>query len=317
WREGRSGAEAEAEAAAAAAATGGGGRGGSGPFLYISATPRRRQNLQNASSNCLWVLERTHCALGGRPLRGSCSAVAAALAPQQPQGANGAAWSSSSAKIRGANSGSTTVNRNRHAGRSSGSHFHAAGAFTTAAAAAVDTSSAYSSGGDSGGGGGSSSIAERRRQRNNADFAAGNDGAGRIGGGVGGAGVQSSTHPSSFFASGGGGGDGDAGRDTYAEAVAKRRRRQGAGDAVEYVRIKHLATMRYLCVGKDCDPAAGDGVQPGVRARASGTARTQRRGDSRKRGAAAAAARVGMLTVDEHAAVPTSTVFVIRPRTMA
>lgn len=41
------------------------------PFLYISSTPERRQKLQNASSNCLWVLERTHCALGGRPLRRS------------------------------------------------------------------------------------------------------------------------------------------------------------------------------------------------------------------------------------------------------
>lgn len=39
------------------------------PFLYVSGTPERRQKLQNASSNCLWVLERTHCALGGRPLR--------------------------------------------------------------------------------------------------------------------------------------------------------------------------------------------------------------------------------------------------------
>lgn len=319
--------QGELEAEAAATATREGVRGGSGPFLYISATPRRRHNLQNASSNCLWVLERTHCALGGRPLRGSCSTAAAALETQQPQGVNPAAWVSSSAKARGANGGSTAT-RNRY-GAPSGSQSYADGAFTAAAAVPAG-SSAYSSGGDSASGGGNSSVAERRRRHNNAGFASGYDWGERSGGGAGGAGVANDTHPSSFFTSGGGrsggggggGGGGDVGRDTYAEAVAKRRRRQGAGDAVEYVRIKHLATMRYLCVGKKCDPAVGDGPHTGVRTAASGTARTRRRGDSRRRGAAAEAAattatKVGMLTVEEHAAVPAATVFVIRPRTTA
>lgn len=308
WRDGRSEGELETEAGVATTER---GRGGSGPFLYISATPRRRQNLQNASSNSLWVLERTHCALGGRPLRGSCSAAAAALEPQRSERGKPTAWLTSSAKVRGANSGSA-VHPNRYAAPSSGSLSFAGGAPTSVAAAG---SSAYSSGGDSGGGG---SAAERRRQQSDAYFAAGNVGEGRGGGG--GAGIASNTHTSSFFAIGGGGG-GDVGRDTYAEAVAKRRRRQGAGDAVEYVRIKHLATMRYLCVGKKCDPVVGDGVPAGApRTRAGGTASTRRRGDSRKRGAAAASAaatRVGMLTVERHAAVPAATVFVIRPRTTA
>ncbi|CAN0364894.1 unnamed protein product, partial [Discosporangium mesarthrocarpum] len=44
------------------------------PFVYRSGDPVRRRRLQNASSNCLWVIERTSCELGGRLLvRGSLS----------------------------------------------------------------------------------------------------------------------------------------------------------------------------------------------------------------------------------------------------
>jgi len=259
-----------------------GGSGGGGPFLYISATPRRRQKLQNASSRCLWVLERTHCALGGRPLRGSFSSAAAAIEPQQ--GVGGApAYSIASASSRGGKNAGRGVQQSSSSPRS---HFYAAGSPLPA--------SPYASGG--GGGGGSSSVPERRRRRHSdADLVSGSE-TGALGGGVGGG--ASGARPSSFFT---GGGD----RDPYAETVAEGRRRQGAGDAVEHVRIKHLATMRYLCVGEQCDGGAEVG--------------TRRRGDSRKEGGAAmkaaATTRVGMLTVDRHAAVPPATVFVIRPRT--
>lgn len=75
---------------------------------------------------------------------------------------------------------------------------------------------------------------------------------------------------------------------------------------MEHVRIKHLATMRYLCFGTQCDPV-GDGVDP-PSTTTSETAGTRRRGD------VAAAMRVGMRTVKRHAAVPKATVFVLRPR---
>ena len=272
-------------------------RGGSGPFLHISATPHRRQKLQNASSNSLWVLERTHCALGGRPLRGSCSSAAAAGEPQQA--GSPAAWptSSSASKSGGGNSSiGGSAHHNQHSAASpriSSSH-----------AGSAAPASPYPS---SGGGGGSGTTERRRRRHSDADAMAGSDGGGRGSGGGGASGAQ----PSPFFAAGGGG------RDTYAEAVAKRRKRQGAGDAVEHVRIKHLATMRYLCVGRKCDPVEG-GADTVASAAPSGTAGTRRRGDSRKKGAEAqeaAATRVGMLTVEQHAAVPAATVFVIRPRT--
>lgn len=285
-----------------------GGVGG-GPFLYISATPHRRQKLQNASSNCLWVLERTHCALGGRPLRGSCASAAGAVDPpqqHQQQGGNPTASSSLST------SGSGNARRNSHHQQQTAQQSGKSSAYTGGAAAA---GAGYSSGG--GGGGNRSGATERQRWNSDSDhFPGGNDGGARgNGGGDGSTGGASGTRPSSSFPGGG------FGRNTYAEAVAKRRRRQGAGDPVEYVRIKHLATMRYLCVGKKCDPVrGGGGVNAGGDAGAGGTPATRRRGDSRRRGAAAAdaaATRVGMLTVDQHAAVPAATVFVIRPRRTA
>lgn len=125
-----------------------------------------------------------------------------------------------------------------------------------------------------------------------------------------------------------------AGRDVHAEAVARRRRRQGAGDAVEYVRIKHIATMRYLCVGKKCDPllegeksvphgerggaAEGTGVGAGASAagqqKATGSKRVGGGGGGGKEGGTPP--RVGMVTVERRAAVPAATVFVVRPRTV-
>lgn len=86
---------------------------------------------------------------------------------------------------------------------------------------------------------------------------------------------------------------------------------------MEHVRIKHLATMRYLCVGRKCDGGGLDATAAASAAPPRGTTGTRRRGDSRKEGAVAAeaaATRVGMLTVERHAAVPAATVFVIRPR---
>ncbi|CAM9820767.1 unnamed protein product [Pylaiella littoralis] len=277
--------------------------GDSGPFLYVSASPHRRQKLQNASSNCLWVLERTHCALGGRPLRGSCSSAAAPPKPRQ-QGGNSAALPSTPL-LKGKSGGNGSGNAHQNQQEAPSPRF--------------PPYSGYSSGGGGSGGG---STEQGRRRQGDAGVSASNEGGGRGSSGA------SNAHSSSFFASSGGRG----GRDTYAEAVAKRRRRQGAGDAVEHVRIKHLATMRYLCVGKKCDPV---GVVGGSRtnsmsgaaaaavataAAADGAVGPRRRGDSRKEGSAAETAaktRVGMLTVEPHSAIPAATVFVIRPRTPA
>lgn len=237
-------------------------RGGSGPFLYVSTTPSRREKLQNASSNCLWVLERTHCALGGRPLRGS--------------------------------SGSTAEREN--AWRNNKPSVSSAGSVSAAGNAVV---------GD--------------HHRRHSDTFAGGFSAEARGSGAGagdgsGSGVGGNTGTFAF-ASGG--------RDTYAEAVATRRRRQGAGDAVEYVRVKHLATLRYLCVGNKCDPlheedtartaasVSGAGSERGHSAAAEPV---RRRGESKKGKGLGLTPRVGMVTVESHAALPAATVFVIRPR---
>lgn len=286
----RGGGRAASDPAAAereARGEGGGGGAGAGPFLYISATPHRRQKLQNASSKCLWVLERTHCALGGRPLRGSFSSAASAIDPQQGGGGGGAhAYSSASSSSKGGGNADRGV---LHGSSSPRSASYAAGSPLPV----------------SGGGDGGSGVPERRRrQHSDAGLVSGSDtGAPGSGGGGGASGAR----PSSFFTSGGD-------RDSYAETVAEGRRRQGAGDAVEHVRIKHLPTMRYLCVGEQCD----GGAEAASTAPGGGAVGTRRRGESRKEGGAAATAaattRVGMLTVDRHAAVPAATVFAIRPR---
>lgn len=190
---------------------------GGSPFLYVSNTPHRRQKLQNASSNCLWVLERTHSALGGRPLRRS----------------------------------SNLPFKDRTAS------YKTSDIFLSSKFSAVNTS--Y--------------IGNRQGKKNDTNANDNNKSDGSVG-----RGADVSSVP-------------NGGHDFYAEAVAKRRRRQGAGDAVEYVRVKHLATMRYLCVGKKCD---------------SKNREEKHRGEAAK--------RVGMLTVDPHAVVPGATVFVIRPR---
>lgn len=228
-------------------------RGGSGPFLHVSTTPTRREKLQNASSNCLWVLERTHCALGGRPLRGSSSSTVD----------HENRWRHKPSSSAGPSSAGNAVMGDHHRRHSD----------STSAGFSTETRGNSAGTGDSSGTG---------------------------------------AHTGMPALAGGG-------RDTYAEAVATRRRRQGAGDAVEYVRVKHLASLRYLCVGNKCDPlsveditarpAHGAGGEGGQAAEPS-----RRRGESRKgRGLAP---RVGMVTVDSHAAVPAATVFVIRPRTV-
>lgn len=242
---------------------------GGAPFLYVSTTPNRRQKLQNASSNCLWVLERTHCALGGRPLRRTTNP--AYQQGSTPQGTTPNLTASSAANAAATGSGSDAERRR---------------------------SDANSGAGNTEAGRGSASVGT-----------GGNTGVG-VAGGAGGVGASSSTAAiSSFFAGGG--------RDGYAEAVAKRRKRQGAGDAVEHVRVKHLATSRYLCVGKKCDPVSGadtrtpasDAGTGGEHPRAGGF---RRRGEGKKdRGVAT---RVGMVTAERHAAIPAATVFVIRPR---
>lgn len=227
-------------------------RGGSGPFLHVSTTPSRREKLQNASSNCLWVLERTHCALGGRPLRGSSGSTAE----------HENTWRKPSSSVGPSSTGNAVV----------GSH-HRRHSDCTGTGLSTEARGSAAGAGD--------------------------------------VRVVGANTGMSALASGG--------RDTYAEAVAIRRRRQGAGDAVEHVRVKHLASLRYLCVGSKCDSfseedttarrahgAGGDGGQVAEPSR--------RRGESRKgRGSAP---RVGMVTVESHAAVPAATVFVIRPRTV-
>lgn len=110
------------------------------------------------------------------------------------------------------------------------------------------------------------------------------------------------------------------GHEMTADTVAKLTRRQGAGDSVEYVRIKHLATMRYLCIGRKCDPVEDEGDNGRGRDSALGSilgVKVQKvdgskhaRGQKRRVGVP----RVGMVTVEGRAAVPASTVFVIRPR---
>lgn len=265
---------------------------GSRPYLYVSNTPQRRENLQNASSNCLWVLERTHCALGGRPLRRSSTTFQQAVAPPL------LASNSAGGGGRGLGSGSGAEQQRR-------GYFDGVGLGRMGENARGNSFSG--SAGNAGGG---------------------NNGGGGAAGGFGNSGAAGSSGANvgatSSFPSGG--------RDTYAEVVAKRRRRQGAGDAVEYVRIKHLATMRYLCVGKKCDsfkkaegqenPAAprgngssgrgggGKGGEKQTKATLGPTGNRRRRkktGDN--------TTRVGMVTVERHAAIPAATVFVIRPRT--
>ena len=226
-------------------------RSTSDPFLYVSTTPSRREKLQNASSNCLWVLERTHCALGGRPLRRSSSSTVE----------HENTWRNKPSSV-GTSSASNAVmgvHRRRYSD-------------TTAPGVNTETRGNSAGIGDAGG-------------------------------------VVANTGMSTFA---------NGGRDTYAEAVAIRRRRQGAGDAVEYVRVKHLATLRYLCVGNKCDPLSEeDTARPAHGAGSEGgqaTEPSRRRGESRKgRGKAP---RVGMVTVESHATVPAATVFVIRPRTV-
>ena len=226
-------------------------RGGRGPFLHVSTTPSRRERLQNASSNCLWVLERTHCALGGRPLRGS--------------------------------SRSTVEHEN-----------------TWRKPSSVGPPSA-----------GNAVVGEHHRRHSDCTGTGLSTEARGNSAGVGDASGVGANTGTSAFAGGG--------RDTYAEAVAIRRRRQGAGDAVEYVRVKHLASLRYLCVGNKCDPSSEE-VTTARRAHGAGgeggqmTEPSRRRGESRK--GRDSAPRVGMVTVESHAAVPGATVFVIRPRTV-
>lgn len=126
-----------------------------------------------------------------------------------------------------------------------------------------------------------------------------------VGGGVFGAAAPSST---------------GVGHDMTADDVAKLTRQQGAGDSAEYVRIKHLATMRYLCIGRKCDPVEDEGDSGRGRDSALGSApgtKAQKvdgskhaRGHKRRYGVP----RVGMVTVEGRAVVPASTVFVIRPR---
>ena len=122
------------------------------------------------------------------------------------------------------------------------------------------------------------------------------------------------------------------GLDVNAHSVAKLRSRQGAGDAVEYVRIKHLATKRYLCVGNKCDLVlrlegdeedgghGGGSSAPGSQVEEKGqktggstsTSSSKRTGDSKDK--RPGLPRVGMVTVERRAAVPAATVFAIRPR---
>lgn len=200
------------------------------------------------------MLERTHCALGGRPLRGSSSSTV----------------------------DHETSSRNKTS------------LVTPSSAGNPITSGHRRRFSDSNAGG----IGPEAR----GNSAGPGDGSGGIGG-------ANAGMPSAAF----------GGRDAYAEAVATKRRRQGAGDAVEYVRVKHLASLRYLCVGNRCDPLSEeDTTRPAVSGVGTeggqGVETGRRRGETRK--GKYLAARVGMVTVESHAAVPGATVFIVRPRSV-
>lgn len=90
--------------------------------------------------------------------------------------------------------------------------------------------------------------------------------------------------------------------DVNAQAIEMQRRGMGAGEAVEHVRIKHLATSRYLCVDeyRPCDDdgsgEARDGLPQGESDGSDGSH------------------RVSVVAIGRCAQVPSSAVFVLRPR---
>lgn len=260
--------------------------------------------MQNASSNCLWVLERTHCTLGGRPLRRSGAAASFRqeknvagpqapylLIPQWPAGAAGATAADGIERID--RSGSM-------AGIGGGGTNHTAGANFRGG---VNAGGVVANGGSEGGSDANASAA----------------------GVVVGAGVVAGVTAPPV--------------DIYAQAAARQRRGMGAGEPVEHVRIKHLATGRYLCVGKDCDPydvGTGD-VGTHARGKRQQLAVAQQgpsmvlghegaltnRGEERdvaennQKEDDQESIRVGMVTVGRYVPVPASTVFVLRPRPAA
>lgn len=83
------------------------------------------------------------------------------------------------------------------------------------------------------------------------------------------------------------------------------------GQELECVRVKHLATMSYLYI--DHDYGIGPGEGPTSRPADKGGCRGGRVGDVRLE----SSPRVGTLKVERHAAVPASTMFIIRPRNAA
>lgn len=197
-------------------------------FLYVSSTPERRYRLQNASSNSLWVLERTHCTLGGRPLRRSGGTPPSEETP--PPGPP--TWRVAPSR-RAAALGSSASMTSR-----------------------VDPEVATEGGGAAGTG---SDVTEPT----DVPFD----------------GVETPA------------------MDAYAEAAEAQRRGMGAGEPVECVRIKHLATLRYLSVSEDYGSTDDDGD-----------------GGWWKRPRPRAGHRVDMIAVGRCAPIPSSTVFVVRPR---
>lgn len=131
-----------------------------------------------------------------------------------------------------------------------------------------------------------------------------------------------------------GGGSGSANLiDVGAQIAAKQQRVMGAGDAAEFVRVKHLATQRYLCVGKDCDcffeptqESSGEKYMDGQKyqrspqsqaskaTRSQQSKETERWEPEERQEDEEVLTRVGMITIARYAAVPASTVFVLRPR---
>lgn len=227
---------------------------GDPPFIYISSTPERRQRLENASSNTLWVLERTRCVLGGRPLRRS-SAVSYRHKNILPQAFLASASSVDSP--------------------------------SDAAATDVDESYPISSETTFAGGGAMHRVSH-----------------GRVGDVLD---VEETELPPASI------GGTVPPLDSQAQAAVKQLRGMGAGEPVEYVRIKHLATLRYLSVSDDCGP--GDDAllnEQRLHVQCGDTQRGDLRGASRA--AAERTRHVGMITVGRYAPVPSSTIFVIRPR---
>lgn len=129
-----------------------------------------------------------------------------------------------------------------------------------------------------------------------------------------------------------------------AQVAAEQRRGMGAGEAVEHVRVKHLATQRYLCVGEDCDyffrldmestedeqrrntdtqsTRSEGGSRNAMPPMPAHTPERSRQSGGAERGELETQlgdeqdvlTRVGMVTVGRYARVPSSTVFVLRPR---